>query len=242
MSSAATVSDGGTRTRCGSSTARSRAAASWWPRRPRWRRWSATRRQRHVDEVERAWRRRRDPGAARAAVGPRARLLPADRLRGHLARTRREHGDLWRRALRPVDLGSRRRGGARGRFRHRRGPARSRSCRESFKDAGPRPADRDRAPGRRCGGGPGGARWRAISCSPVWTVHTEVTGRSLKACLKWSGKMAASIAVILGETELADGVAVIRDLDRGEQETVALEDVVARVAELLQPKVSDSGG
>jgi len=74
------------------------------------------------------------------------------------------------------------------------------------------------------------------------TVHTEVTGRSLKACLKWAGKMAASIAVILGETELADNVAVIRDLDRGEQETVALEDVVAHVAELLQPKVSDSGG
>ncbi len=66
------------------------------------------------------------------------------------------------------------------------------------------------------------------------TVHTEVTGRSLKACLKWSGKMAASIAVILGETELADNAAVIRDLDRGEQETVALDDVVARVAELLQ--------
>jgi histidyl-tRNA synthetase len=66
------------------------------------------------------------------------------------------------------------------------------------------------------------------------TVHTEVTGRSLKACLKWSGKMAASIAVILGETELADNVAVVRDLDRGEQETVALDDVVARVAELLQ--------
>ena len=74
------------------------------------------------------------------------------------------------------------------------------------------------------------------------TVHTEVTGRSLKACLKWAGKMAASIAVILGETELADNVAVIRDLDRGEQETVALEDVAARVAELIQPKVSDSGG
>ena len=66
------------------------------------------------------------------------------------------------------------------------------------------------------------------------TVHTEVTGRSLKACLKWSGKMAASIAVILGETELADNAAIIRDLDRGEQETVALDDVVARVAELLQ--------
>jgi len=66
------------------------------------------------------------------------------------------------------------------------------------------------------------------------TVHTEVTGRSLKAGLKWSGKMAADVAVILGETELAESVAVIRDLGRGEQKTVALDDVVARVVELLQ--------
>jgi histidyl-tRNA synthetase len=68
------------------------------------------------------------------------------------------------------------------------------------------------------------------------TAHTEVTGRSLKACLKWATKMAASVAVILGESERADGVALIRDLDRGEQETVALGDVVARVAELLQAR------
>lgn len=74
---------------------------------------------------------------------------------------------------------------------------------------------------------------RDLALSGV-TVHTEVTGRSLKACLKWSGKMAASVAVILGETELAENVAVIRDLDRGEQEKVAHGDVVARVVELLE--------
>ena len=65
-------------------------------------------------------------------------------------------------------------------------------------------------------------------------VHTEVTGRSLKACLKWSGKMAASAAVILGEQELADGVAVIRDLRHGEQVTVKLDAVVATVVGLLE--------
>ncbi len=65
-------------------------------------------------------------------------------------------------------------------------------------------------------------------------VHTEVTGRSLKACLKWSGKMAASVAVIVGEQELAEGVAVVRDLSRGEQETVKLDTVVAAVIELLE--------
>ena len=65
-------------------------------------------------------------------------------------------------------------------------------------------------------------------------VHTEVTGRSLKACLKWSGKMDATVAVILGVQELADGVAVVRDLRRGEQETVKLDGVAAAVTDLLE--------
>ena len=65
-------------------------------------------------------------------------------------------------------------------------------------------------------------------------VHTEVTGRSFKACLKWSGKMAATLAVILGESELAEGIAVIRDLGRGEQESVPLDRVVDRVVEILR--------
>jgi histidyl-tRNA synthetase len=66
------------------------------------------------------------------------------------------------------------------------------------------------------------------------SVHTEVTGRSLKAGLKWAGKMAAAAAVIVGERELADGIAVVRDLGRGEQVAVALDRVVAAVIELLR--------
>ncbi|TFG40254.1 MAG: histidine--tRNA ligase [Candidatus Aminicenantes bacterium] len=65
-------------------------------------------------------------------------------------------------------------------------------------------------------------------------VHTEVTGRSLKAGLKWSGKMNAGVAVILGEQELANGTALIRDLRRGEQVETALDQVVERVVELSQ--------
>jgi len=64
-------------------------------------------------------------------------------------------------------------------------------------------------------------------------VDTEVTGRSLKAGLKWTSKIGAAVAVILGESELTDGVAVIRDLRRGEQETVKTDAVVAAVIELL---------
>jgi histidyl-tRNA synthetase len=62
---------------------------------------------------------------------------------------------------------------------------------------------------------------------------SEVTGRSLKASFKWAGKIGARVAVILGEDELAEGTAVVRDLARSEQETVALGEVVAHVRALV---------
>ncbi len=61
------------------------------------------------------------------------------------------------------------------------------------------------------------------------TAPAEVTGRSLKAGLKWAGKIGARAVVILGESEIADGTAIVRDLDRGEQETVASGDVAEYV-------------
>ena len=54
-------------------------------------------------------------------------------------------------------------------------------------------------------------------------AQAEVTGRSLKAGLKWAGKIGARAAVIVGERELAEGVVILRDLDRGEQENVAVD-------------------
>jgi histidyl-tRNA synthetase len=66
------------------------------------------------------------------------------------------------------------------------------------------------------------------------SAPTEVTGRSLKAGLKWAGKIGARAAVIVGENELADGAAIVRDLDRGEQETVKLAEVPEYVAGLFQ--------
>jgi len=66
------------------------------------------------------------------------------------------------------------------------------------------------------------------------TAPTEVTGRSLKAGLKWAGKIGARAAVIVGESELADGAVIVRDLDRGKQETVKLEEVPEYVVGLFQ--------
>ena len=65
------------------------------------------------------------------------------------------------------------------------------------------------------------------------SAQTEVTGRSLKAGFKWAGKIGAQAAVILGENEIAEGTAIVRDLEKGEQETVVLEKVPGFVAGLI---------
>lgn len=65
------------------------------------------------------------------------------------------------------------------------------------------------------------------------SAQTEVTGRSLKAGFKWAGKIGARAAVILGENEITEGTAVVRDLAKGEQETVMLEQVSEYIADLL---------
>ncbi len=67
----------------------------------------------------------------------------------------------------------------------------------------------------------------------------EVTGRSLKAGLKWAGKIGARAVVIIGEKELADHTAVVRDLERGEQEVVAFDGVAGHILRLLQGERQD---
>jgi histidyl-tRNA synthetase len=64
-------------------------------------------------------------------------------------------------------------------------------------------------------------------------AQTEVSGRSLKAGLKWAGKLGASVAILVGGSELAEGAVVVRDLDRGEQLAVPLADVCSHVGALL---------
>ncbi len=64
-------------------------------------------------------------------------------------------------------------------------------------------------------------------------AQAEVTGRSLKAGLKWAGKIGARAAVIVGERELAEGAVILRDLDRGEQETVAVDKLAEYVVDNL---------
>jgi histidyl-tRNA synthetase len=81
-----------------------------------------------------------------------------------------------------------------------------------------------------------GSSAAAMALAREWAVRgvearVEVTGRSLKAGLKWAGKISARAAVIIGEREREEGSAVVRYLDRGEQETVDMADVVDRLSE-----------
>lgn len=57
--------------------------------------------------------------------------------------------------------------------------------------------------------------------------------RSMRAQMKAASKRAARLAVIVGEDERATGTATVRDLDAGEQTTVALGDLVAHARRLL---------
>jgi histidyl-tRNA synthetase len=55
-------------------------------------------------------------------------------------------------------------------------------------------------------------------------------GGNLGKRMKRADKLAASAAVILGEDELAKGVASLRDLDSGEQTAVPLAEIEERLA------------
>jgi histidyl-tRNA synthetase len=62
------------------------------------------------------------------------------------------------------------------------------------------------------------------------SAQAEVTNRSLKAGLKWAGKLGARTVVIVGGDELTAGAVVVRDLDRGEQQAVPIAELAEFIA------------
>lgn len=62
-----------------------------------------------------------------------------------------------------------------------------------------------------------------------YDAPAEVTGRSLKAGLKWANKTKAAVAVIIGETEIEQHTVIVRNLLEGTQETVARDSLVEQV-------------
>ena len=59
-------------------------------------------------------------------------------------------------------------------------------------------------------------------------------GRGLKGSMKAADRSGASLTVIRGERDVAEGTAVIKDMGTGEQRTVPDTDVVAQVETMLQ--------
>jgi histidyl-tRNA synthetase len=59
-------------------------------------------------------------------------------------------------------------------------------------------------------------------------------GRSMKSQMKAAGRSGARVAVIVGQQEVADGTATVRDLAHGEQETVPRDAVVDRIRKIIE--------
>jgi histidyl-tRNA synthetase len=56
----------------------------------------------------------------------------------------------------------------------------------------------------------------------------------LKSQMKAAGRSGARVAVILGEQEVADGTATVRDLARGEQELVSRDGLAKYVSTIIE--------
>ncbi len=65
------------------------------------------------------------------------------------------------------------------------------------------------------------------------SVETDYQERSIKAQMKEAGKLGAGHVIIIGEEEVARGVAVVKNMSTGEQEELLLGAVAARTAELI---------
>ena len=65
-------------------------------------------------------------------------------------------------------------------------------------------------------------------------VDRAFDGRSMKSQMKAAGRSGARVAVIVGEQEVADGTATVRDLAEGEQETVPRDHLVERVRKVVE--------
>jgi histidyl-tRNA synthetase len=58
--------------------------------------------------------------------------------------------------------------------------------------------------------------------------------KSMKSQMKSANKSRAVVAVIIGDDELARGVATVRPMDGGEQSEYPLDAVVATVADIVK--------
>lgn len=63
------------------------------------------------------------------------------------------------------------------------------------------------------------------------SADIDYLGRSLKAQMKYAGKQNARYVVILGEDEVASGLAAVKNMDAGVQESIAIADLLAHITQ-----------
>jgi histidyl-tRNA synthetase len=73
----------------------------------------------------------------------------------------------------------------------------------------------------------------------VAPTQVDLSGRSLKAQLRGADRSGARVAVLLGDSELAAGTAMVRDLRRGDQVETAWPEVPAAVQRVLNAAETD---
>lgn len=62
------------------------------------------------------------------------------------------------------------------------------------------------------------------------SADIDYLGRSLKAQMKYAGKQRSRFVLILGEDEVNSGVAAVKDMDAGTQETMPLSQIVSHIS------------
>ena len=65
------------------------------------------------------------------------------------------------------------------------------------------------------------------------TCDKDYTGKKMKAQFKSADRLKAKTAIIIGEDEIARGIAVIKNMETGEQQESALDDVVNRIKQII---------
>jgi len=65
-------------------------------------------------------------------------------------------------------------------------------------------------------------------------VERAYGGKSMKSQMKSANKSGASVAVIIGDDELARGVATVRPMNGGEQSEIPLDHVVSTVVDIVK--------
>lgn len=64
------------------------------------------------------------------------------------------------------------------------------------------------------------------------SVDVATGGRGLKGAMKAAGRSGARIALVAGERDLANGVIQVKDLRTGEQDPVAIEEIITHLTEM----------